>query len=91
MTLSKATRGVAGLATLLALVIAYAHAAVAGEKLVGTYGEERALLRFKVPDRAWLTSRSEDRRRISGACVSPVVAFRTLKGVLIVDSDSFSG
>jgi hypothetical protein len=49
MTLSKVTRGVADLATLLALVIACAHAAVAGEKLVGTYGEERALLRFKVP------------------------------------------
>jgi hypothetical protein len=39
-----------GAFALFALVIIYAHAAAAGEKLVGTYGEERALLRFKVPD-----------------------------------------
>jgi hypothetical protein len=35
---------------MLALVAATVHTASAGEKLVGTYGEERTLLRFKVPD-----------------------------------------
>ena len=50
MTLSKLTRDVAGAAALLALVAATVHTAAAGEKHVGTYGEERALLRFKVPD-----------------------------------------
>jgi hypothetical protein len=50
MTLSQVTREVAGAAALLALVAATVHAASAGEKLVGTYGEERALLRLKVPD-----------------------------------------
>src|SRR6476659_6646221 len=50
MTLSKLTRDVAGAAALLALVAATVHTAASGEKLVGTYGEERALLRFKVSD-----------------------------------------
>src|SRR5215471_13133282 len=50
MTLSKVTRGAAGAAALFVLVAAYTHALATGERLVGTYGEERALLRFKVPD-----------------------------------------
>src|SRR5215467_5937627 len=50
MTLSNVTRKVVGAAALFVLVVAYTHAAAAGEKPVGTYGEERALLRFKVPD-----------------------------------------
>jgi hypothetical protein len=50
MALSKFTRMVVGACALFALVVIYAQAAAAGEKPVGTYGEERALLRFKVPD-----------------------------------------
>jgi hypothetical protein len=50
MTLSKVTCEVARAAALFVLVAAYTHAVAAGEKLVGTYGEERALLRFKVPE-----------------------------------------
>jgi hypothetical protein len=50
MALSKVTLTVVGASALFALIVIYAHNAAAGEKPVGTYGEERALLRFKVPD-----------------------------------------
>jgi hypothetical protein len=39
-------------ATALVVVMAAGHTASAGEKLVGTYGEQRTVLAFKVPDTA---------------------------------------
>jgi hypothetical protein len=51
MTITQITRNVAGAAALLALAAA-ANAASAAEKLVGTFGEQRTALSFKVPDAA---------------------------------------
>ena len=45
MTLSTVARGIAVAGAAFVLLATTFHAAVAGEKLVGTYGEERALLR----------------------------------------------
>jgi len=50
MTLSTVARGIAVAGAAFVLLATTFHAAAAGEKLVGTYGEERALLRFKVSD-----------------------------------------
>ena len=51
MTMLQITRSLAGAATLLAAISA-AGAASAAEKPVGTYGELRTILSFKVPDAA---------------------------------------
>jgi hypothetical protein len=51
MTISQTTRNVAGAAALLVMMAA-GNAASAGERLVGTYGEERTVLAFKVPETA---------------------------------------
>ena len=50
MTLFTVTRGIAVAGATFVVLATTLHAAAAGEKLVGTYGEERALLRFKVSD-----------------------------------------
>lgn len=50
MTLFTVTRGIAVAGAAFVVLATTLHAAAAGEKLVGTYGEERALLRFKVSD-----------------------------------------
>src|SRR5690242_9783718 len=50
MKLSTVERGIADAGAALVHLATSFHAAAAGEKLVGTYGEERALLRFKVSD-----------------------------------------
>ena len=51
MTIAHSVRGRVGTIALL-MTIATANAASAAEKLVGTYGEERTVLAFKVPDTA---------------------------------------
>jgi hypothetical protein len=51
MTMLQITRTLAGAATLL-VAMAAANAASAAEKLVGTYGEQRTILAFKVPEPA---------------------------------------
>jgi hypothetical protein len=50
MTLFTVTRGIAVAGAAFVVLATTLHAAAAGEKLVDTYGEERALLRFKVSD-----------------------------------------
>ena len=52
MTMSRSPRNLAAAITLSALTVAAVHAASAGEKLVGTYGEVRTILSFKVSDAA---------------------------------------
>ena len=51
MTISQVTRNLAGAAAVLALAAA-ANGTSAAEKPVGTYGELRTILSFKVPDAA---------------------------------------
>src|SRR5438128_1513486 len=49
MTISQIARHIGAAVALLALAAA-ANGASAAEKLVGTYGEQRTILSFKVPD-----------------------------------------
>jgi hypothetical protein len=51
MTISQTARNIAGVVALLVMMAA-GNAALAAEKLVGTYGEERTVLAFKVPETA---------------------------------------
>jgi hypothetical protein len=51
MTISQTARNIAGVVALL-VMLAAGNAALAAEKLVGTYGEERTVLAFKVPETA---------------------------------------